>query len=81
MRGQVTRDWRGHPCLSWVDAERLYLRMLRDREEASRDQSERLAVLEAQGRGQYVGPGIVGAENPGEAEWQGPSVQVKELLL
>jgi hypothetical protein len=42
MRAAVTRDWRGHPCLSWVDAERLYLRMLRDRAQLNAEIEERL---------------------------------------
>jgi hypothetical protein len=78
MRGQVTRDWTGRPCLSWTDAERLYLRMLRDREQATREQAERLAVIE-QARGQYVGAGIVGAESPGAGDWRAPQVAFKEL--
>src|SRR5215212_3480738 len=42
MRAAVTRDWRGHPCLSWVDAERLLLRMLRGRAQLNAEIEERL---------------------------------------
>jgi hypothetical protein len=70
MPAAVTRDWRGHPCLGWVDAERLYLRMLRDRAEATREQAERLAALEAERR-PFLGAGVVGTETPGEADWRG----------
>jgi hypothetical protein len=79
MRAAVTRDWRGDACLTWIDAERLYLRMRRDREEVTREQAERLAVLEAE-RGPFFGAGIVGAETPGEADWRAPEVKVRELL-
>jgi hypothetical protein len=53
MRGQVTRDWRGHAALSPVDAERLFLRLKRDRAQATPKQGERLAALEAQ-RGRFM---------------------------
>ena len=61
MRAAVTRDWRGHPCLNWTDAERLYLKMLRDRQQVSREQSERLAVLERE-RPRFLGAGVVADE-------------------
>jgi hypothetical protein len=47
MRGQVTRDWRGHPCLGWVDAERLLLRMRRDRAQLHAEIEERLVEADA----------------------------------
>jgi hypothetical protein len=55
MRAAVTRDWRGHPCLSWVDAERLFLRMLRDRAQLDQEQSERLVEIERRQRGHIPG--------------------------
>jgi hypothetical protein len=47
MRAAVTRDWRGHPCLSWVDAERLLLRMRRDRAQLHEEIEERLVEADA----------------------------------
>jgi hypothetical protein len=47
MRGQVTRDWRGHPCLGWVDAERLLLRMRRDQAQAQAEVEERFVEVDA----------------------------------
>jgi hypothetical protein len=47
MRGQVTRDWAGKPCLSWIDAERLLQRMLRDRAQANAEIEERLVEADA----------------------------------
>jgi hypothetical protein len=47
MRAAVTRDWRGHPCLAWVDAERLLLRMRRDRAQANAEIEERLVAADA----------------------------------
>src|SRR5215218_1846600 len=46
MRAAVTRDWRGHPCLSWVDAERLLLRMRRDRAQLHEEIEERLVAAD-----------------------------------
>jgi hypothetical protein len=79
MRAAVVRDWRGDAALSPIDAERLYLRMQRDRQQATQEQAERLAVLEAE-QGPFLGAGIVGAETPGEADWRAPGVKVRELL-
>jgi len=47
MRAAVTRDWRGHPCLSWVDAERLLLRSRRDRLQLHAEIEERLVAADA----------------------------------
>jgi hypothetical protein len=58
MPAAVTRDWRGQPCLGWVDAERLYLRTMRDRHQANQEQAERLAELERGQRGHVPGPTV-----------------------
>jgi anti-sigma factor RsiW len=47
MRGQVTRDWRGHPCLGWVDAERLLLRMRRDQAQRNEEIEAQLVAADA----------------------------------
>jgi hypothetical protein len=46
MRAAVTRDWRGHPCLSWVDAERLLLRMRRDRAQLHEEIEHQLVMAD-----------------------------------
>jgi hypothetical protein len=63
MRGQVTRDWRGHPCLGWVDAERLLLRMRRDRAQLAEEIEERV-VAAAEAHLAAIPRGIPMAEIP-----------------
>jgi aminoglycoside phosphotransferase (APT) family kinase protein len=71
----VIRDWRQRPCLTWTDAERLLLRLRRDREQAARERAELLAEQE-HNRGPLTGPGVVGLEVPGY-RWQAPWVKDK----
>lgn len=61
MRAAVTRDWRGHPCLGWVDAERLLLRMRRDRAQRN-EEIEARVVAAAEARLAAVPRGIPLAE-------------------
>jgi hypothetical protein len=59
-------------------AERLYLRMMRDRQQATTEQAERLAALERE-RPAFLGAGVVGTQDPGEADWRDASVAVKKV--
>jgi hypothetical protein len=79
MPAAVTKDWRGHPCLTWTVAEQVYLKTLRDRQQASTEQSQRLAELEAE-RPAFLGAGVVGTQDPGDADWRAPQVAVKKVV-
>jgi hypothetical protein len=62
MPAAVSKDWASRPCLGERDAERLFLSLARDRAQASAEQAERLAQLEAN-RGRFLGAGVfVGEE-------------------
>jgi hypothetical protein len=79
MPAAVTRDWAGRVALSPVDAERVFLSLARDRAQASSEQAERLAELEA-GRPAFLGAGVVGTQDPGDADWRAPQVAVKRVV-
>jgi hypothetical protein len=68
MPALVVRDWRGHACVDWTHAERLYLAMLRDRQQVSREQSERLAAIEASQRGHVPGVSFEDPASTAKAE-------------
>ena len=63
MRGQVTRDWAGCPCLSWLDAERLYQRLLRDRAQRTAEIEER-AIAADEARRANLPTGIPAGQIP-----------------
>ena len=55
MRGQVSRDWRGHAALSPLDAERLFLRMKRDQAQAREELEQRLVAADEEFRSRLWG--------------------------
>jgi hypothetical protein len=79
MTAAVSKDWAGRVALSPLDAERCYLRLMRDRAQANEEQAERLAALERE-RGPFLGAGVVGTQDPGDADWRAPHVAVKKVV-
>jgi hypothetical protein len=74
----ITRDWASRPMVPEMDAERLLLRMRRDRLQHATEQAARMTAFE-QSHALQLPPGTVGVTRPGEPDWYAPGIDPRVL--